>query len=81
MRKGVRGGETLSRLSRLSRFLGIVESGLRGVCDDQAGASSGWKFNSLRSLNDERRFLRGWMGTASLEGGISLIAPKKERLV
>lgn len=62
-----------------SRFLGRVESGLRGVCEDHAGASS-TNCSSLRSLNDERRFLRV-TGTASLEGGISLIAPRKERLV
>lgn len=65
--------------SRVSRFLGKVESGLRGVCEDHAGALS-TNCSSLRSLNDERRFLRV-TGTASLEGGTSPMVPKKERLV
>lgn len=80
VRKGVRGGEILPRLSRLSRFFGRVESGLRGVCDDHEGALSA-NCISLRSLNEERRFLRGWAGTASLEGGTSPIVPRKERFV
>ena len=62
-----------------SRFLGKGPSGRRGVCEDQAGASSA-KLSTVRSLNDERRFLRGWTGTASLDGGISPIVPRAERL-
>jgi hypothetical protein len=73
VRKGVRGSALDCRVSR------NIDSGLRGVCGDHVGTLSA-SCNVLRSLSEERRFLRGGPAVS----GTSPIVPKaptKERPV
>lgn len=68
VREGVRGSALDCRVSR------NIESGLRGVCGDHVGTSLA-SCNVLRSLSEERRFLRG----GPTVGGTSPIVPSAPR--